>query len=432
MPSLTYRETVHTLEGLGVMPDRPPGLKAVQAGLKLLFAHDLPRERIIVVAGTNGKGSTCATLEALFLEAGETVGLFISPHLIESTERIRLNGQDVSPELFCAAYRAVQESLRPHPDLKLSHFEMLTLMAAWVFFSPDRPAEERPRWVIFEVGLGGTWDATNAIPHDHCVITSLSYDHQNLLGNTLPEIAANKLGILGPETQTLVHAPFPSEVLALAQDTRAHLLKQNPTAQWIESLPYPYDVQQDPSSREPLFVLQTPWGPAPLSLPGSRAAQNTSVALTLFRALGFEPGNFLAALRKVRWPGRMQRLSLLPTRCPVYLSGDHNPDGVRSLLEILPHYPRQHLFILVGVGRDKDLDGILTPLAQLPHSSLFLTQTPFRGRSLAEYGEWRSRAQGAWTDPREALQVLLAQATPLDCILVTGSLYLVGEIQKPG
>jgi dihydrofolate synthase/folylpolyglutamate synthase len=118
------------------------------------------------------------------------------------------------------------------------------------------------------------------------------------------------------------------------------------------------------------------------------------------------------------------------TEAPVYLSGDHNPDGVRSLVALLPHYPRRKLHALVGIGRDKDAENILGPLSRVENTSIYLTVTPFRGRTLAEYGNWRARAAGSWEDPIEAFREVARLAGSEDLLLVTGSLYLVGEVRK--
>lgn len=406
-----YRDCVKEIEARGIMPDTAPSLEPMKKALaRILKPEQIFPDRVIVVAGTNGKGSVCATLEALLLHAGQRVGLYTSPHLRETTERIRIQGVDLTQDEFVLAYEAVVQATQ---GIRLSHFEVLTLMAAWSFFSKN-PVE----WAIFEVGLGGTWDATNAIPHTYSIITTLGYDHQNLLGSTIEEIASNKFGIVTQAGQ-VIHSPLPPETLALAKKI------QNQTdSKWRECAPFDWTVE--PSSDGPIFFLQTAWGKNRLNIPGKRAALNSATALTAFEALGFSPSEHLTALSQVRWPGRMEKISYSASPCPIYLSGDHNPQGVQSLLELLEFYPRRHLHILVGVGKDKDAEGILKPLFELPHTSITLTETPFRGRSVSTYGEWLKQAQGAYSDAGEAFQHVLKQAQSGDMILITGSLYLVG------
>jgi dihydrofolate synthase/folylpolyglutamate synthase len=434
----TYRQIVTDLEARGIMPDKAPSLLPMQKALeKLVPPNHFRPERTIVVAGTNGKGSVCATLESLFLAAGETVGLYTSPHLEETTERIRINGKEISQELFCRAYLAV--SNKTH-DIPLTHFEVLTAMAAWIFFSGEAiPPVQHP---IFEVGLGGIWDATNAIPHRNCIITSLGYDHQNLLGNSLEEIATNKFGIV-QQGATVVHSKFPSE----ARESILKLSKAVQVAtgsQWIESVPFEsltadLTVEMnsgsslDFSSNEPQFLIKTQWGRTPLSLAGERGAQNTATALTFFAQLGYNPSDYLSVLNQIQWPGRMEKHKGAKP-CPTYSSGDHNSQGAKSLVQLLKYYKRKHLYILVGVGRDKDLDGILAPLFSLKDASddtsIFLTETPFKGRSVEDYGKWRNLASGASKDSVGMLRKIQTLACPEDMILVTGSLYLVGYLRS--
>ena len=428
--ALSYSVIIRKLESLGVMPDKAPSLDTTQTALKKIgfFEHfqfwpkyQADPSRSIIVAGTNGKGSVCATLEALFLSLGERTGLYTSPHLVETTERIRLCGKEVEPDLFCLAYETIVSRVG---DLKLTHFEMLTLMASWVFCSGEAvPIVDR---FICEVGLGGLWDATNAIPHGVCIITRLGLDHENLLGNSLEEIARNKLGVIPinskelPSGPLVIHVPFPKEAGALAEKTK---LLAGGT--WTECVPF-----QSHYSKGPVWNLTTPWGESPICLPGKRGAENTALALTAFSALGFDPAKNLTALSQVKWPGRMERLTSLIIPCPVYVSGDHNPQGVESLIELLPAYPRSHLHIVVAVGRDKDLKGVLDPLFKLQNASVYLTRTPFRGRPLEDYHSYLDRAVGAWESLQETLEQLKSRVTREDLVLITGSLYLVGEAKR--
>jgi dihydrofolate synthase/folylpolyglutamate synthase len=415
---LNYRDAVTEIESFGIMPERPPSLEPMKRALAEAGLTDLvDPSRVIVVAGTNGKGSVSAMLAALIEDAGCRTGLYTSPHLMETTERIRIGSEDVAPERFAHAYNQVRDLVL---SLKLSHFEVLTLLAAWLFFSGQ---EEPPvDYAVLEVGLGGLWDATNAIAHSHCVITALGMDHENLLGSSLARIAANKFGIVTPGAR-VVHAPLPAEALSEARGTQ-----ELTRSVWIEAPAVESRVEAGADG--PRFSAETPWGRAGLTLPGARGASNAAIALQAFESLGFDPRAHLAALSRVRWPGRMERIRIRGAPCPIYLSGDHNPQGVASLLELLPHYPRQRLHLLVGVGKDKDLEGVLGPLSRIPDSVLNLTVTPFRGRSIEDYGGWIKRASIAEADPHRALQLVLSRARENELVLVTGSLYLVGEIRK--
>ncbi|MBI3542815.1 MAG: bifunctional folylpolyglutamate synthase/dihydrofolate synthase [Deltaproteobacteria bacterium] len=392
----------------------PPSLDRVREGLARIGATDavLARSRPVVVAGTNGKGSVCAALEAILLARGERVGLFTSPHLVDPCERFRVGGRDVSP----ASYeRANQEVLEATSDLALTDFEVHALMAVWLFCIGNTPVER----MILEVGLGGTFDATNAVPHETSVVTSLGLDHQDVLGATLPEIARSKLGIVSPGS-LVVHAPFPPEAAAVVAETRARV-----GGRWVETMPFGYRV--DATGEEPRFFLGLDAVETEISLAGHRGAENCALAVTVARELGVGTREALRALGGIKWPGRMELVGRAPSGAPIYLSGDHNPQGVASLLELLPAYRRERLHLVVGVGREKDLDGVLAPLFAL--GDVYLTETPFRGRALADHGAWLGRATFSSPDPMAALKAATEAAAREDLVLVTGSLYLVGLVR---
>lgn len=406
----TFAKALAGLEAREIFARRenPPASERTRRALqKLGLLGDA--DRALVVAGTNGKGSTCAFLEALLEDAGAATGLFTSPHLISPRERIRVRGHDVTEEEFADAYFAIEPAAHG-----LTHFEVLALMAAWTFARV--PLDLR----IWEVGLGGKLDATNAIPHRHCAITRLGLDHQEILGRTMGEIAAAKLGIVeaaGPGAQ-VSHLSFPPEAAKLARGIPAH---------FREATVYPHETVMQ--GGHPRTFLLTPWGRAELGLLGGRAAENASLALAILASLGYDPRDRLGALGRVRWPGRMERLEAPHAPCPVYVSGDHNAQGIQSLLELLPAFPRTHLHVIAGIGAAREPE-LLAPLFALADTSVYLTELPFRGRKLADYGEWGARARGAWRDPVEALAQVARLARPGELIVVTGSLYLVGAVSR--
>jgi dihydrofolate synthase/folylpolyglutamate synthase len=154
------------------------------------------------------------------------------------------------------------------------------------------------------------------------------------------------------------------------------------------------------------------------------------LALTLFEELGFEPSTQLAALESTRWPGRMERLDVPGLQAPIYLSGDHNPQGMESLLELLRYYPRQRLRVFAAVAKDKDAQAVLGPLLDLPDAEVTLTRTPFKGTDPALLPlSVRSKAAYLDADLERAWEKCLNSAKPGDVILVTGSLYLVGWVR---
>lgn len=426
---LSYSEIVAHIERRGIMPDTAPSLKPTEIGLERIgfyqtdFYKSLKENpsKVILVAGTNGKGSVCATLETLFMDAGESVGLYISPHLMDTRERIRYNRMDISQNHFCLAFEYVEQKTQ---DLKLTHFETLTLMAVHTFTSDafQKPVDR----LILEVGLGGLWDATNAVPHGVCVFTNLGLDHTQILGPTLLDIAKNKFGIIQDRFSKplqIFHQKFPQEISQFVKDKKT----DQPQHFWTESLPFDHDILiQD---GEPQWLIRTPWGSQPLVLPGYRGIQNTSLALNVFRGLGFDVGKHLKSLKNVRWPGRMEKLCY-GKYSHIYLSGDHNPDGVSSLIEILQHFKFNKLHVLMGVTASKDFEPMIDQILAIPGVDLYLTVSPFHGRDLSDFGSYLGRVKDSWPDCIEAFKNVLKRSDPSDMILVTGSLYLVGKIRQ--
>ena len=407
---------IKELELRPMMPDGPMNLDRMKAAVRRIFESvgELDPDRVIVVAGTNGKGSTCATLETLLLSASQKVALYTSPHLTKITERIRINGEEISEEEFCFAYTNVLPLLA---ELGLTHFEMLTAMAVFVFCS----ARPRLDYFIFEVGLGGTWDATNAVPHSINVITALGLDHQNLLGDTLQSVAANKFGIVG-KCSAVIHTELSDSLTDLINRT-----KHSTMSNWTNAPKY--DVCVEKCNGEPVFYVESKWGRAEITLPGLRGAENTNLALSVFEQLGFDPRSHLGFVKTVKWPGRMEKVSDPGFKCPIYLSGDHNPQGVKSLIELLKHYKWERLHLLIGIGRDKDFRSMLEMFSALPNVSIYLTETPYRGLTVEEYDNANPSVLGLWKDPVVALKEIQDKVGINDLIIVTGSLYLVGLLR---
>ena len=225
---VNYSDVVRAIEARGVMPDRPPSLEPMREALKRIDYRYAKPEHVIIVAGTNGKGNVSATLDALLRDAGVRTGLYTSPHLRETTERFRIAGEDVSREVVLPGSRFCRLA---NGRFKLSHFEMLTAMAARIFSGGPGRADD-PRG-----GLRRNWDATNAIPHGPAIITQLGLDHQNLLGDTLAEVARNKFGVVTTR-ELVVHAPLPFAALAEAKRVR-----ERTGSRWQEAEPFEHGAR---------------------------------------------------------------------------------------------------------------------------------------------------------------------------------------------
>ena len=296
--------------------------------------------KVILIAGTNGKGTTARTLEQLLLAQGYRVGVYSSPHLLRFNERLRIDGQDVADDAWLSAFQQV-ESLRQ--DIPLTYFEFTTLVA----FTILRAAQ--PDFCLIEVGLGGRLDATNIVAPDISVITTIDLDHQAFLGPDRESIGREKAGVFRADKVAVCgDLQLPQSVSAVALQTQAKLLLINRD--------YYYQQQADSWSwqgQQQRSGLPIPAVPL----------QNVATALTVLEQLGVLPESALLAeaLPRLSLPGRMQWLQQQPA---VLLDVAHNPQSVAylasQLQQLRQRYPR--LLGLVGMLKDKDLPQALLPL----------------------------------------------------------------------
>jgi dihydrofolate synthase/folylpolyglutamate synthase len=390
------------------MPQVRPGLEHTEGALKEAGLLDrVQPQKVIHIAGTNGKGTTAKTLEQLLLSQNKKVGLYTSPHLVDTTERICINGAPISHAQFvslCEDYFPLIEKWN------LSHFESLTLFSAALFFAVD-PVE----YAIYEIGLGGTWDATNAIPHETSIIVTLGFDHQHILGNTLREIADNKFGIIQKQNKVF-HVPYDDEITAQLEEK----IKTTQSSRTCIAVP---EVEIQKTTTLPIYQIEYQKNLYPLALPGLRAAQNMWLAVNIFAALGFSKIEGLKKLSQIAWPARMTELPV-PTRCPVYLSGDHNLQGLESLKEILQNSSYKRLQIVFGLSKNRVHEDFITSLEGIPNMDLILTKPKFNGI------EPQNAKHPYFEKALDALNFALNRAHPKDLIVVTGSLYLCGDILK--
>ena len=380
---------------------------------------------VFLIAGTNGKGTVAKTLECLLAsEDHGAIGLFTSPHLMDTTERIRSFGRDLSREEFVRAFRRI-EALAD--AFALSHFEILTLMMADVFFGGVlRPRVDR---AVIEVGVGGRLDPTRMIPHEIAIVATLGLDHMQLLGPTLADIAREKLAIT-EGSRIVAHAVPAEEVHAEFASAKAAS-----GADWIESRSFPYRVEHDGSGR-PRWIIETPWGESALSLSGARAVENVSLALhALERVLADEGGDvkgrmakMVAQLPQVKWPCRMEEFEIRGRR--VFLSGDHNTQGAGSLREILSRHRYETLHVVAGFSNNKPVEEMLEIFASFPRARVAMTMSPFRPAGLTEFGGRSDLILWHEAGAERALHRALELAGQDDIILVTGSLYLAGFVRR--
>jgi dihydrofolate synthase/folylpolyglutamate synthase len=382
------------------------GLENTQR-LAALAGHPQNKLRFIHVAGTNGKGSTCAMLENIYRAAGWRVGLFTSPHLVSFRERIQIDRELISEDAVAQSVPAMQRLLKEFPrDHHPTFFEVVTVMALRHF------AEHECDLVIWETGLGGRLDATNIVTPLASVITNVQFDHQKWLGNSLPVIAAEKAGIIKSNTPVIT-AVDADESFAVVEKMAAQ--KNAPL----------YRVTESDGQTPFLNSLALP-------LAGPHQKLNAALALktveVLHQDIAVSANAVRCGLETVRWPGRLQTLRTSRGQT-IVLDGAHNPSAMAALLEALAAiFPKQTPTILVGIMRDKDLPALCRQLADFADRIIAVPiDSPRAARPEEIVGAFAEASPAAKISQALSLRDALDQVADDRLVVITGSLYLVGE-----
>ena len=387
----------------------------------------------VQIAGTNGKGSTAVMLESICQEARISVGLFTSPHLISITERIRVNGADITKDEFArltAQVKQTAEELVQSRELETlpTFFEHVTAIALLAF------REAEVELAILETGLGGRLDSTTAAGAQVVAITPIAMDHEEYLGSTLPEIAAEKAAIIRLGVTTIV-APQQDEVLEVI---KARCDELGVKARFV-SAPTNVTVAEDSVPGRMCATFETRndrYENACLGLPGRHQAINAATTVVIAEGLGergFDLSRhlILSGLRNARHPGRLELVEGNP---PVLFDGAHNPAAARALHDYLAEFMDQPITLIFGAMRDKPLSemaAILFPAAR----QVVLTELDNPRAATLENLKAAAPAGLDQTSLHEAKSVAEALQTarritgPDGLILITGSLYLVGAAQ---
>jgi len=387
---------------------------------RMALRFDCP---VITVAGTNGKGSTCAMLEAVLLQAGYRTGVYTSPHLVHFEERCRLHGESASAEAFAQAFAAV-EAVRG--DVSLTYFEFSTLAILHLM------AQAHLDVAILEVGLGGRLDAVNIIDADCAVITSIDLDHMAILGNDRERIGFEKAGIMRAGRPVIVSDPVPPEsVIDHAAGIGAEL--------WLFGRDFNFsgDKQQWAwAGRDRRYS-----GMAYPALRGANQLINASGVLAALEALRQRIPITAQAVRNglamVELPGRFQ---IVPGQPVLVLDVAHNPHSVAALaanLDAMGFYPTTHA--VFGAMADKDLLPMLQKVSPMVDKWYFTDLPLPRAAKAADLqNAWqvqntrKDAASSVHADPMQALHAAIEGADPADRIVVFGSFYTVGGVLKDG
>jgi dihydrofolate synthase/folylpolyglutamate synthase len=435
-PPLTYREALDWIysfsdtERTGAfVRDRDDNLRRERA---LLAALGNPQSAYSVthIAGSKGKGSTSAMLASMLHVAGTRVGLYTSPDLHTFRERIRIDGQPIAEgemAQLVARLRAAFAGLVPALGPYIT-WEVATALAFLAF------REAGVREAVIEVGLGGRLDATNVVEPpalEICGITSISYDHMAVLGNTLTEIAREKAGIIKPRTPVITSARAPealAEIARIAQERDAPLLRVGPRGAEDCAYTYTPGAMSETGQR---FEVTTPhrvYHDLEIPLLGEHQLQNATLALALAEPL--DECAIREGLRRVRWEARMQVVGREPWRI---VDGAHNADSLRALFVALRrHFHFERLILVFGVMADKDLVGMLSEIAAAQVDALVATAA-HSPRAVdpttlaARVAEATPATVHAAPNVASALAQAVALAGRRDLICAAGSLYLAAE-----
>jgi dihydrofolate synthase/folylpolyglutamate synthase len=422
---LAHCERLHPLGQRGI----ELGLERVGAvAQRLGLRFDCP---VITVAGTNGKGSTCAMLECILGQAGYKTGVYTSPHLVHFEERMRLNGEAAPASKFVAALADVERArarndAKNEAEISLSYFEFTTLA---ILLAMSREGLDV---VILEVGLGGRLDAVNIIDADCAVITSIDLDHMELLGNTREAIGYEKAGIMRTGRPVIVSDPMPPQsVLDHAMEVGADLWQVGKD----------FNVSGDKQQWGWAGRGRRYSGLAYPALRGANQLVNASGVLAALTALRDKLPITAQAVRNglafVELPGRFQ---IIPGQPTLVLDVAHNPHSVAALaanLDAMGFFPTTHA--VFGAMADKDLAPMFAKVGPMVDRWYFTDLPTARAASGHDLqSRWQAQntrkdvAAQAFADPMQALHAAIAAADPADRIVVFGSFYTVGGVLIEG
>lgn len=426
-PDSSYRETIEYLYAL-----QKHGIKlALSNSVTLMEIMGNPHRkfRSVHVAGTNGKGSTSAFMASMLRAAGYHVGLYTSPHLVSFTERIRIDNVPITEARTVELAQRVRDAYqRPSAGgaagLNPTFFEVTTAMAFTCF------ADEGVDIAVIETGMGGRLDATNVITPLVTVITNIDIEHTEFLGNTLELIAGEKAGIIKPGVPVVTGAVQPAVVRVIKREAAA---RQAPVCR----LPDDFNCERISSGSEQRFHyrgIKAACDGLAITMPGSYQVDNACLALASIECLReagipVDEHALRSGLEQAQWEGRLERVAHKPD---LFLDGAHNPASARMLAGAVRDMKRayRHLVLVLGILGDKDYRGIVSELVPLADHVIVTRPEYSRAMDVTALSlEVRALHGSVETAETVSKAVVAAQAiaAPDDLILITGSLYVVGD-----
>ena len=386
--------------------------------------------RSLHVAGTKGKGSTAVMLASILTRAGYRTGLYTSPHLLTFTERIQLDGENIAEDAFARLVDVLKPEVEEVNRLgdfgELTTFEILTALA-FAYFK-----ETEADYQVLETGLGGRLDATNVVKPEVCVITSISFDHMDVLGDTLAQIAAEKAGIIKSGSIVVCSPQFPEAVEVIERTCRergARLVRVDSEVTWR---------RKEFSPEGQSFELIGLKGKYDLAVPllGEYQLENAATAVAAIEVLVDQGAkvpveSIAAGLAQVHWPGRLQILRRKPW---VIVDGAHNAYSARRLVEAIKQYfDFERAFLILGASSDKDVVGMVAELASLTKNVIVTSSRHPRAVTPAaladEFSKWGITADAA-EDVASAVEMALDKAKGDDLVCAAGSIFVIAEVME--
>lgn len=434
-PLHTYEQAVEWINNLIPFGIRP-GLERIEQLMQLL-GNPHRRLKFIHVAGTNGKGSTCAFLTRVLIESGYDVGTFTSPYITKFTNRFQYNGQDIPEETLLRAANRLYPLVQEMAATELGSptmFEVSTALAIIYY------AEEcYPDVVVWETGLGGRMDVTNIVNPIVSVITNVGYDHTDILGDTLELIAGEKAGIIKPGVPVVTSVDQPEVIEVLARKA-----EQCRTTMYLAGRDYTAErLHGDADSQS--FHFHGPFREMDIEIgmQGEHQCANAGLAmmtlevLRQYMAFVLDDEPLLSGFRHTFWAGRLEKVSDEP---PIVLDGAHNPEGAASLVKSIPQtYTYNKLHMLAGMLENKQHEPVFRHLLSIA-DTLILTEPDFRRKMDADrlYELVRQIQQDinkteveiiVESDWKQALELLKTRTEREDLGVVTGTLYLISDVR---
>ncbi|QBD85636.1 bifunctional folylpolyglutamate synthase/dihydrofolate synthase [Clostridium tetani] len=406
------------------------GTKRVEKILDIL-GNPHKNLKCIHIAGTNGKGSITSMITSILIESGFKIGMYTSPYIEEFEERIQINRENIPKDDLAYYTTIVSEAIEKVVSMGWGYpteFEIITCIM-FLYYS-----KKEIDYAIIEVGLGGKSDSTNVIKPLVSIITSISYDHVSILGNTIEEIASEKAGIIKENVPVILYPQEEGaykviEKTCMEKDSKLIYIDENsiyhiPNEDFNKS----YQFLQIKTNKDEYKVQ--------LSLLGSHQRMNCAVAIYAIEQLmqigiKIKKEDILRGLSNVQWPGRLE---ILKTNPLVVIDGAHNLDGITKLKESIKQYFRYNkLILIIGILTDKDIQKMVRTITPIANKVIAVTPNSYRGKTsqeLIKTIENYNKNCEALEDYKEAYVKALAYCDEDDMILICGSLYMIGDMRK--